>query len=95
MASASSKPVTKKDVEGVIIDASHTILTGVSLLLKNFARKDDLEKLATKDDLKREISFVRDDIKGLKGDLSNTPSRKQFEELKRKVDRYHPTLPQS
>lgn len=64
MASASSKPVTKKDVEEVVIDASHTILTGVSLLLKKFARKDDLEKLATKDDLKREISFVRDDIKG-------------------------------
>lgn len=90
MASASSKPVTKKDVEEVVIDASHAILTGVSLLLKKFARKDD-QKLATKKDLKREISFVRDDVKGLKGELSNTPSRKQFEELKRRVDRYHPT----
>jgi len=44
-----------------------------------------LESLATKDDLKREIGFIRDDINGLKADLSTIPTRQEFETLKNKV----------
>ncbi|MFV1917626.1 MAG: hypothetical protein ACC618_04075 [Patescibacteria group bacterium] len=91
MARDNSKPASKNDVKEIVIDASPTVLEGVDRLLKNYATKKDLKKFSTKEDLKREILYVRDDIKGLKADLSDTPSRKQFEELKRRVDHYHPT----
>lgn len=62
--------------------------------LKNFATKDDLkreigeirEEMATKDDLKREIGFVRNDINDLRAEISTSPTRKEFENLKRKID---------
>lgn len=96
MAKDNSRPASKKDVKEIVIDASHAVLEGVDRLLKNYATKKDLKKFATKEDLKRETSYVRNDIKGLKADLSDTPSRKQFEHLKRKVDHYHPpALPRS
>jgi archaellum component FlaC len=34
-----------------------------------------------------EVRFVKDEINGLKADLSTTPSRHEFEELKTKVDK--------
>jgi archaellum component FlaC len=34
-----------------------------------------------------EVRFVKDDINGLKADLSTTPSRREFEELKTKVNK--------
>jgi hypothetical protein len=41
--------------------------------------------------LEAEVSSVKDDIKGLTEELSLKPSRIEFNELKRKVDKYHPT----
>ena len=41
-------------------------------------------------EIKTEIRFVKDDVKGLKAELSDTPSRKDHEALKRRVGRYHP-----
>lgn len=41
-------------------------------------------------ELKVEASHIKDEIKGLKAKLSNTPSRRQFHELKGRVDKYHP-----
>ena len=35
-------------------------------------------------------SYLKDQINGLEADLSDTPSRKEFQELKSKVDQYHP-----
>ena len=55
---------------------------------KRFATKDDLKQFATKEDLKREVSWLRDDIKGLTADLSETVSKKEFNQLKGKVDKY-------
>jgi len=43
---------------------------------------------ATKDDLKREIGWLKDDIKGLTADLSDTPTRKEFNKLQDRVDKY-------
>lgn len=97
--------ITKGDIKNIVneivIDASHTILNGVEILLDGYATKDDLkqlatkkdlEKLTTKEDLKREISWVHDDIKGLKGELSNTVPLDKFNKLKSRVDEYHPFL---
>jgi len=46
------------------------------------------QTFATKEDLKREISWVRDDIDGLKADLVGTVSKGEFNKLKSKVDKY-------
>lgn len=40
----------------------------------------------TRSELKSEIGFVKDEINGLKAEFSTTPSRKEFEEVKRKVN---------
>ncbi len=66
----------------VVSDAADKILQGIEKLLENYA---------TKEDLKREISWVRGDIDGLKSDLSLSVSRKEFNELKEKVERFHST----
>lgn len=42
------------------------------------------------DKLETEVSHVKDEINGLKGELSDTPSRREFNELKARVDKYHP-----
>ena len=36
--------------------------------------------------LKVEMSYVKDEISGLKADISDTPSRKEFNQLKGKVE---------
>lgn len=97
---------TKRDVRQIVKDEVHEQMSefhaeitrpGIEKLRKEvkigfnkvdsrFTKLDS--KLAKQ---KVEISAIRDDIKGLKADLSDTPSRKQFEKLKRKVNRYHPT----
>ena len=98
-----NKYVTENKVFQIVNDAAEKILEGVQTMFddqnarndKKFATKDDLkreigavrEEMATKDDLKREIGFVRNDINGLKADLSTVPTRKEFESLKKKVDR--------
>lgn len=46
------------------------------------------KNFATKEDIKREVSWLRDDIKGLKADLSDTVSRREFTQLQSKVDKY-------
>jgi len=34
--------------------------------------------------------YLKDKINGLKADLPDTPSRREFQQLKSKVDRHHP-----
>ena len=38
--------------------------------------------------VKVELSHVKDEENGLKAELSNTPSRREFEELKTRVDKH-------
>ncbi len=40
-------------------------------------------------ELKSEIGFLKDDVKGIKSDLSDTPSRKEFNQLKTKIKTLH------
>lgn len=53
---------------------------------KTFTAKTELQY--TKDELKTEISWTRNDIKDLEALLSDKPNRKQFEEYKFKVDNF-------
>ena len=87
--------MTKRDPKAfatneIIDDAVDTLLKGIDNMLveqkKIFATKEDLKNvredmksLATKEDLKREVGWLKDDIKGLTADLSGLPT---------KVDKY-------
>ena len=93
--------VTNEVLTETLDDAVDTLLKGMDNMLeeqkkifatkedlKGFATKEDIKELATKEDLKREVSWLRDDIKGLTADLSETVSKKEFNQLKGKVDKY-------
>ncbi|MCX6705094.1 MAG: hypothetical protein NT162_02035 [Candidatus Woesebacteria bacterium] len=84
--------MTKKDPKAfatneVIDEAVDSILKGMDNMFKE-ERKFNVQTFATKEDLKREVSWVKDDIKGLTADLSGIPTRKEFNEVKTKVDKY-------
>jgi len=64
-------------------EAVDTLLKGMDNMLN-----EQKKIFATKEDLKTEIGWVRDDIKGLTADLSDTVSKKEFNQLKGKVDKY-------
>ena len=79
--------VTNEVLSKTLNKAIDTILTGMDNLLKE-ERIFNVQTFATKEDLEREIGWVRDDIKGLTGELSQTVSKKEFNQLKSKVDKY-------
>lgn len=91
--------VTNGVLTETLDDAVDTLLQGMDNMLeeqkKIFVTKEDLrgvrdemKLLATKEDLKREVSWLKDDIRGLTADLSGVPSKKEFNKLKEKVDKY-------
>lgn len=84
--------MAKTDPKGVVTNeyldgAVDKIIKGVDRMFKG-ERKYNTETFATKEDLKREASWLKDDIKGLKADLSIVPGRGEFNNLKTKVDRF-------
>ena len=46
------------------------------------------ENFATKEDLKREVGWLKDDIRGLTEELADTPTKSEFNKLQGKVDKY-------
>ena len=80
------KYITERKFYGVINDAVEKILEGVQNMFNDHNKIND-EKFATKDDLKREIGFVRNDINDLRAEISTSPTRNEFDELKTKVNR--------
>ncbi|MDP3994302.1 MAG: hypothetical protein Q8P91_00535 [bacterium] len=68
-------------------DAANTILKGMNRMSKE-NHKLNLGTFATKEDLKRETSFIRQDISDLRAEISTSPTRKEFTHLKVKVDRF-------
>ena len=68
---------TKRELRGEIQIAKKELKAGIS---------------GVETSLKTEIRFVKDDINGLTAELSDTPSRKEFNQLKSRVDKYHPTI---
>ncbi len=84
--------MAKRDSKSLVInetldEAVDAILKGMDNMFRE-ERKFNLQTFATKEDLKREASWLKDDIKGLTADLSDVPSRKEFNEVKGKVDKY-------
>lgn len=76
-------PATKRDVQKIVAQAMELLLKGVEKMFekqekKHNGRFDKLE--AGQSDLKRQLTNLKLD----------TPTRKEFEELKEKVDTYHP-----
>ena len=74
---------------GVLDEAVEAILNGMELMFsKQDKRFDKLE--ANVREIKVELSGVKDSVNGLKAEFADTPSRREFQELKSKVDKYHP-----
>ena len=95
MAKPDVKKIRKQAVNfGMLSDATDTILTGVQKMFDNlrgestksfFSVSKKFEKLEDK------IDFVHADLKHQISDLKyDTPSLKDFESLKRRVNLYHP-----
>ncbi|MFV1917445.1 MAG: hypothetical protein ACC618_03135 [Patescibacteria group bacterium] len=93
MAKASpSDPVSR----GMLNEAVEAILEGIVRMFKVSDKKynkrfEKIDKRFDRVEVKLEHSKneLKDDIGGLKADLSNVPSRRQFEELKSRVDKHH------
>ena len=78
-----TKDDVKKITTEIVGEAVDAVLDGMNEISKNMATKEELKE--TKEELKREIAWVRDDIKGLTEEFAMTPTRKEFEELKTQV----------
>ena len=94
-------PITKKDLIESLVGFSEAILEGVQRMFdkvdKRFDKVDERfgeVESDTKDIkaditvIKNDIRWMKDDINGLKADLFDTPSKKEFNQLKTKVDDY-------
>lgn len=86
---------TKDDLEHLatkelVIDASETILKGVQRMFddQNKRHGKRFQTLETK--INNVEKHIDDDINSLKADLSTTVSRREFNQLKTKIDEYHP-----
>jgi hypothetical protein len=84
--SNSKEPVTR----GMLDEAVQAILEGMDKIVGGLRNEMNIgfEKLNAKVD--QTGSELRDEIDGLKADLSETPSRREFEEVKARLDEHHP-----
>jgi len=85
-----TKIKSKNSFHQSILEASDAILKGVEKMfdqqnLNLNSKFSDIDRNLRQ--LKTEISFVKDDVKGIKSDLSTTPSRSEFEDFKRNFKR--------
>lgn len=90
-----NEPVTR----GMLDEAVSAILAGMDNLYERFKGEVDsfksemntrFESMDAKIDQSK--NELKDDINGLKADLSTTPSRREFDDLKKRVDKHHPLL---
>ena len=86
--------MAKYDPKGLVTneyldDAADKILKGMQTMFNN-QNKLNNTKFATKEDLKRDISFVRQDINDLRSEISTSPTRSEFNKFKSKFDKYVP-----
>ncbi|MCZ7545094.1 MAG: hypothetical protein M5R40_16925 [Anaerolineae bacterium] len=91
-----NRPATVQDVTRTVTeivgDAAEQILKGVDRLLKDYATREDLARIEQKvDHISADVAHLNDEVKGLVAELSDTPSRREFEELKAREQRFHPT----
>ena len=87
-----NEPITRSMLD----EAIDAILEGVGSMFKNLqGRADGMDKRFDKIDgnitkLESGQGHLAEKIKDLRADLSDTPSRREFQQLKSKVDRHHP-----
>lgn len=88
MTNKDNKTVNKKMLD----EAVQTILTGMdNLFEKHDKRLDNVDYGLIKvdkrlDKIESDIYFVKQDVKDIKADFSNTPTREEFDKLKVKVN---------
>ena len=93
--------MAKKDQSATVTnrmldEAKDAILDGINgMFLERDKRLNRIEKRQTSmenllSDLKVELSHEKDTVNGLKGEFARIPTRKEFDELKARVDKYHP-----
>ncbi len=76
---------TEKSLNKIVIDASHTVLEGVEVLLKELREEINsrFDKLETGH---KELRLQTNDLK------YDTPTIKEFKKLEDRVDKYHPIV---
>ena len=75
---------------GMLNDAVDTILKGMDNMFSRFQEElDGVKNEVLKN--RTEIKGLRNDFHGLLEEYSDTPTRKEFNELKEKVARFHPS----
>ena len=81
----------KEIVNKIVIDTSHTILAGVQTMFDDHNQENNknFERLETKVD--NVEKHLKGDIDGLKAEFSLQVSKKEFNQLKDKVEKFHPT----
>ena len=84
--SDANEPVTR----GMLDEAVAAILEGMDSMIGGLRGEMNtgFENLDAK--IGQTRNELKDEIDGLKADLSNTTSRREFNELKARVDKYHP-----
>lgn len=93
-----TKPATAEDVKSIVTEvvgeASKAILEGMDTMFgerdKRFNSIENTLKDNTKrlDKIESEVFFIKQDVKDIKADLSDTPSRREFNDLKTKVEEH-------
>jgi len=74
--------------KSMLNDAVDVILRGMDKLFNGL--KTEMNKRF--DSVESDITFIKRDIRDIKVELSDTPSRREFNGLKTRVDKYHPIL---
>jgi hypothetical protein len=81
---------TKDDLNGTVTETSKAILSGVQKMFDDQNGKNDKRFQSLESKIENVKNHLRDEINGLKSDFSTSVSRKEFSQLKTKVDRHHP-----
>lgn len=81
-------PDDLKSIREISIDGSQSVLEGVQKMFDehNKAQNERFESVETK--IKNVEAHLKDEIDGLKGEFSQQVSKKDFNLLKTKVDKY-------
>ena len=86
-----NEPVTR----GMLEDAVDVILDGMDKMVGELRNQINtrFDKTESRlNGLEVEVRGVKDEVRGLKAEFSVTPTRREFEELKARVDKYHPLI---
>jgi len=83
--------ITKKDVKDIVLKATDTILDGVQNMFDEHNKENvkDFTDVKNKiDSLSVKVDDLDDTIDGIKADISTTPTRREFNQLKSKINKF-------